>query len=341
MNRQSWQRAFDAATRSKLIHEAVLMVENSPGDFSESFGYGGRDVDSPMIMASVTKMFTTACVLKICEDGRLSLDDKIAPYFTEEQLKGLHVYKGREYSFDLTISDLLFQTSGLPDSFEDGNTEPVLREDKYTTLADSLAETKGQTPHFIPKTSDRAHYANINFDLLGEILVNITGKPLAEIFGQIIFAPLEMTHTYLVVDENDFVPHTYNGKQKLKFPKTIASSGAAGGCVSTPRDLMVFSKGFWNGTLFNKAVFEQLAVYKGMQANKGPIHYGGGYMQIPLGGFTTLFMGKGELLGHSGSTGSFAFYHPEKDLHFVGDLTQVKNPARPIRLVMRLAMMAD
>lgn len=69
-----------------------------------------------------------------------------------------------------------------------------------------------------------------------------------------------------------------------------------------------------------------------------PINYGGGYMQIPLGGLYTMFMGSGELLGHSGSTGSFAFYHKEKDLYFVGDVNQMSNPALPIRLVMQLAM---
>jgi len=61
-------------------------------------------------------------------------------------------------------------------------------------------------------------------------------------------------------------------------------------------------------------------------------------MQIPLNGAATLFMGKGELLGHSGSSGSFAFYYPEKNLYIVGDLNQLDNPALPIRLVMRLAM---
>jgi CubicO group peptidase (beta-lactamase class C family) len=329
---------FDGITKSSQIHEAVLFVENFNGDFSEGFGYGGRDLDTPMIMASITKMFTTACVLKLCEERQISLNNKIARYFDEEQLKGLHVYKRREYSFDLTISDLLFQTSGLPDSFEAGNTDSFIQGDTYTAFIDVLAETKKQKPHFAPNTGNKAYYANINFDLLGEILVKVTGKPLIEIYNRVIFTPLGLTHSYLAASENDFVPYVYYGKQKLERPKTITSSGAAGRCISTPRNLMAFSKGFWNGSLFDKAVFEQLAVYKGLQAAKGPVNYGGGYIQIPLGGLTTLFMGKGELLGHSGSTGSFMFYYPEKGLHFTGDLVQFKNPALPIRLVIKLAM---
>lgn len=60
-------------------------------------------------------------------------------------------------------------------------------------------------------------------------------------------------------------------------------------------------------------------------------------MKIPLGGLVTLFMGKGELLGHSGSTGSFAFYYPAWDLFLVGYVNQMANPALPVRLVVRLA----
>ena len=339
MDRKSIQKIFDGTTKSSQIHEAILFVENSNGSFSEGFGYGGRDLDTSMIIASITKMFTTACVLKLCEEGQISLKDKIALYFDVEQLKGLHVYKGREYSFDLTISDLLFQTSGLPDSFEAGNIDSVLQNDIYTTFAESLAETKKQKPHFAPNTGNKAYYANINFDLLGEILVKVTGKSLVEIYKQMIFVPLGLSHTYLIVGENDFVPHVYYDGQKFERPKTFASKGASGGCISTPRDLITFSKSFWGGSLFDKTVLKLLAVYKGVQANKGPIKYGGGYMQIPLNGITTLFMGKGELVGHSGSTGSFMFYYSEKDLHFVGDLAQFKNQALPIRLVMRLAMM--
>lgn len=50
-------------------------------------------------------------------------------------------------------------------------------------------------------------------------------------------------------------------------------------------------------------------------------------------------MGKGELIGHTGSTGSFAFYYPLKDLFIVGDVNQMANPALPIRLIIKLAMM--
>lgn len=88
----------------------------------------------------------------------------------------------------------------------------------------------------------------------------------------------------------------------------------------------------------NKTVFHELDSVNKLQASMFPIHYGAGYMKVPLNGLATLFMGKGELIGHSGSTGSFAFYYPREDLLFVGDVNQMANPALPIRLAMRLAI---
>ncbi len=214
----------------------------------------------------------------------------------------------------------------------------IVQGDTFLTFEQILAETKSLMPRFAPNTAGKAYYANINFDLLGEILEMITNLPLADVYKRFIFEPLNLHNTYLPVSDTDFVPHIFYKSKKLERPKLIASCRASGGGVSTARELMVFSKGFWQGKLFDKTVFKRLCVYRRVQANKGPVCYGGGYMRIGLGGLNTCFMGKGELLGHSGSTGSFAFYYPPKDLHMVGDLAQLANPALPIRLVMKLAM---
>ena len=335
---QDIQARFDKTTESSQVQEAVLFVENTTGDFSVSFGYGGRSINSPMIAASITKLFTTTCIIKLYEQDRLKLNDRISLYIKDEILDGLHIIKGNDYSRDLTISDLLFQTSGLPDYFEKLVKDTVLREDKYFTFEQYIGEIKKLKPIFAPNTGNRAYYSDINFDLLGEILEKITGLPLAAIYKDYIFIPLGMNNTYLPVSENDFVPYVIYKSNKLERPKFIASCRASGGCVSSARDLMIFSKAFWSGKLFDKKIFEELSNFKNLQADMGPVKYGGGYMMISLGGFNTMFMADGELLGHSGSTGSFLFYYPQKDLHFVGDLAQFAKPSLPIRFVMQLAI---
>lgn len=332
---------FNKTTSSKLIHECVLLVENSTGDLSYQNGYGGRDVDSPLLMASITKLFTTACILILLEQGKLTLEDKVTKYFDSQLLSRLHVYKDQEYTSTLTLHDLLFQTSGLPDVFEESSNslkKRVIGEDYGVQFDEIIELTKQLKPHFAPNKKNRAHYADVNFDMFGEIIENLTGLTLADAYKQLIFNPLELHHTYLPVHEQEFIPNIYYKDTAIHRPQYIRSCRASGGGISTARELMIFLKGFFGGRLFDPAVFRKLEVYNKLQASMYPIQYGGGYMRIPMKGLTTMFMGKGELVGHSGSSGSFAFYYPHKDLFIVGDVNQVATPVLPIRLVMRLAM---
>ncbi|CAM3184133.1 serine hydrolase domain-containing protein [Filibacter tadaridae] len=341
IQKQKLKKIFEKTTKNNLIHESVLLIENSNGDFSYHNGYGGKKTDTPFLLASITKLFTSTCILILREQGKLSLDDKIAKYFQEDTLRDLHVYKGQEYSMDLTLSNLLFHTSGLPDVIEEGSSKAkkrVIDKDRKIGIDEIIIKTKQLKPHFAPDNGKKAHYANINFDILGKVIEIVTDSTLEDVYKQYIYDPLGLKNTYLPIDENDFVPFVYYKDTSLYRPKMVRSIRASGGCISTARDLMIFIKAFFGGRLFNKAVFRGLDINNKLQATMSPIHYGAGYMRIPLGGLATLFMGKGELLGHSGSTGSFAFYHPVSDLFFVGDVNQIANPALPVRLAMRLAM---
>jgi CubicO group peptidase (beta-lactamase class C family) len=337
-NKEIIEKKFNAATRSKKIHEAVLLVENTQGDFSVNCGYGGKDIHSPMFTASVTKLFVTSCILILREQNKLSLDNKISDYLDKSIPEGLHVYKGKEYSQSLTISDLLFQTSGLPDGLIEGGFLNLLtKNDMDVSFETVLDKTKALHPHFAPNTPKKAYYSDMNFRLLCEIIEKVSGAPYAQAFQDFVFAPLGMYNTYLPAKSDDFTPKIYYKNDILYRPKYLTDSYNYD-AVSTAVDLMRFLKAFFGGALFSKDIFEKLSVYRKLQMTMGPIYYGGGYMQIPLCSILTLYMGKGELIGHSGHTGSFAFYYPHRDLYFVGDVNQMANPGLPVQLVMKLAM---
>lgn len=334
-------KIFNQAIKSKQIHECVLFLENTNGSFSYKNEYGDKNIDSPLLMASITKLFTTTLILSLREQGKLSLDDKVTRFFDNSTLSKLHVFEGQEYSSELTISSLLFQTSGLPDAFEEGKNnlkKRALHEDIHINFDEIMTLSKQLKPRFAPDTIKRAHYADVNFDILGKIIETITDSSLEDVYQSIIFEPLGLVKTYLANNEHDFVPNIYYKENTISRPKFIKSCRASGGGISTARELMVFIKAFFRGQLFNNEIFHQLEKYHKLQISMYPIQYGGGYMRIPLNGLPTFFMGKGELVGHSGSTGSFAFYYPEKDLFLVGDVNQFANPALPIRLAMRLAI---
>jgi len=331
-------KVFYSSVGSKQIHDAVLLVENSSGDFSVNFEYGGKTIDTPIQAASVGKLFTTACILFLQEQKKLSLDSPVADYFDKNIFKGIHKYKGVDYSYNLKLYDLLFQTSGLPDYESDGGiVERAIKEDFEISTRELIEITRTLKPRFSP-LGIKAYYSDLNFHLLGEIIESITQSPLEDVFHDYLFKPLGLTKTYVPVND-DFVPNIYYKNQSLHRPKLIMSLHGGGNTVTTARDLMKFLKAFFDGYFFPKTNFEQLSNYRKLQLTMGPICYGGGHMQIPLNSIMTLFMGKGELLGHSGSTGSFAFYYPHKDLFFVGDTNQMAKPGLPIRLVMKLAVL--
>ena len=257
-------------------------------------------------------------------------------YFDKSTFNGLHKYKGVDYSHKLTLSNLLFQTSGLPDyEAEGGIMERATKEDFAVSTAELIKITKNLKPRFAP-LGKKAFYSDLNFQLLGEIVEKVTQMPMEEVFRDYLFKPLNLTNTYVPVND-DFVPNIYYKNQSIHRPKLLMSLRGGGNAITTARELMVFLKAFFNGRFFPKSLFEKLSVYRRM-GTMSLIFYGGGYMQVPLGNIFTLFMGKGELIGHSGATGSFAFYYPHKDLYFVGDVNQVSNPALPYQLILKLAM---
>lgn len=344
IQKQKFQKIFENVTKKKYIHEAVLLVENSDGDVSYSYGYGDKDIDTPFLMASITKLFTTSCIFMLIEQGKLSLEDEVAKFLDKELIQNLHIYKGQDYSDRLTISHLLTHTSGLRDVFEEGNIKSRVQAihdgGLFQDFHEIIVKTKDIKPHFAPGMGNRAHYVNINFGILGEIIEKVTDSPLKDVFKRFITDPLELENTYLPTDEHDVVPKIYYKDTVIHRPEfmKVGSIGASGGCISTARDLMVFIKAFFEGKLFNEAFFDKLQVSNRLQLPMTPIRYGGGYMRIPMNGLTTFFMGKGELIGHSGSTGSLAFYYPNKDMFFVGDVNQMMSPAIPVRLALQLAL---
>lgn len=109
----------------------------------------------------------------------------------------------------------------------------------------------------------------------------------------------------------------------------------ASGGVTTPRELMTFIKAFWNGKLFDKTLFLRQTQGNPLQISFYPIQYMSGYMKIIV---SYPFGEKYTLLGHSGSTGSFAFYCPEKELFYVGDIPEISSPSTCVRFVIRAAL---
>ncbi len=119
----------EAMPENEPLFQAILTKQPIKKVFGASFaikhgdqvwsGHAGNFThDQPYFIASTTKLFTTAIVLKLRAEGKLTLDDHIAKHLDPAILARLHVFKGHDYSQEITIRHLLGHTSGLPDYFQ-------------------------------------------------------------------------------------------------------------------------------------------------------------------------------------------------------------------------------
>ena len=302
---------------------------------------GSFENDEQYFIASTTKLFVTSIILKLVAEGKLSLEDSISKFLDEQTMKGLHVFKGTDYSDQITVKNLLAHTSGIPDYFqnkgESGKSleyEIIKGNDQFWTFEQAIQRSKEMKPLFAPDAKGKAHYSDANFQLLGRIIENITGKSLSENCQELIFQPLNLTKTYLYTDISDNKPKTLYYKQnELVIPKAMTSFGADGGIVSTSQELLTFIEAFFNGILFPKEYLKDLQEWNRIFS---PLKSGVG---IHLFKLPWIFNPTGlipELLGHSGLSGALAYYSPKEDLYIVGTVNQVAYPSTSFKVAIKL-----
>lgn len=305
--------------------------------------------DTPYFIASISKTYTAAIIMKLYEEGKLNLDAPIADYLPESVWRGIHVYKGRDYSQELKVYQLVSQTSGLPDYFEDkprgGRSlyEDIKAGalDRAYTLDDVLDRVRTLTPKFEPdaKEGRKAHYADTNYHLLGVIIQAVTGQSYADNLSKYITAPLGLRHTYAFdasQASNKPKPATLYFKDRvLDVPLFFSSHVPEGGIVATARENMCFLRAFFAGELFDKKHFERMT--RQWNGIFFPLQYGYGLMRFKLPRLLSPFQPVPGFIGHSGSSGSFAFYSPERQLYLVGTVNQTSAPNKPYQMMMQLA----
>jgi len=302
---------------------------------------GNLTIEQPYFIASTTKLFTTAIILKLRAEDRLCLDDKISKYIDNSILSGILIYKGKDYSEELTIKHLLSHTSGLPDYFQGKGTtgkslENEITEcnDQFWTFEQAIGRTKLMAPLFAPGTKGKANYSDANFQLLGKIIENITHKSYSINCQDIIIEPLGLTKTYLYEDSTDKTPKTlYYKSHELNIPKAMTSFGADGGIVSTSSDMLIFIEGFFTGKLFPSNYMDELQEWNRIFF---PMRSG---MGIHLFKLPWIFNPTGAVpyfIGHSGLSGALAYYSPKENIFIVGTVNQVAHPDISFKTMIKL-----
>jgi len=328
----SLQRLLEKEQAQSNANALLLRVESGDADLTFDGSAGDTEPGVRFPIASISKTFTAALTLKLADLGQLDLDQTVQSALPYRDLSDLHVIKGLAHGPNLTIRHLLFQTSGLADYFEGGvEADMIHNKDRTIDLATVLEMARALPPMAAPD-SGKAYYSDTNFQLLGAVLEAVSGKPYARLLHNCICDPLGLRQTTTFDAENPPLP-LFHKSQLLTLPKSLASMDPDGGLVSTPEELIGFLRGFLGGRLFDPVWLDEVRNWKPVFF---PLQYGGGLMRFQLPRWMTLWRPTPELIGHLGSSGSFAFYAPERDIYLAGSFNQTDLPRRPVGFMLKV-----
>ena len=327
---------MDSSVDDEKVFGSVMRIESKDKSLQYETARGNLNIDDVFCAGSITKLFTATIIFQLVEEEMIDLNDTLDIFLTEDELDGLHYYSGNNYGALITIEQLISQTSGLPDHYlEEVNGRSLFEEikenDRKFEFEEFLQRSKMLEPHFINGTAGKAYYTDINFDILGVIAERVTGSNLNDLFTWRIFEPLNLENTSLAVEDSQYAPVHLNG-EIFEINLAKSSMQANGGIISNTHDMMIFLRAFMEGELFPVFYLEN-GEWNDIQFDHH--QYKNGMMRFQITGFWSIF-GDYELIGHSGSTGGFAFYSPEKEVYIVGTTNQASDPSLQYRLVYQL-----
>lgn len=271
-----------------------------------------NSADAVFHVASVTKQFTAAAILKLCEEKKLNLDDTLSKYFP-----------GYKAGADISIHNLLSMQSGIPDFVRvyDENGDETKSESQI--VIDGVEEDNSAQENrdairawiysqkLLFKQGERYSYSNSNYFLLGEIIEQVSESTYFDYLKTNYFEPLEMTTAGF--DENfdvsgATVAKGYNNTGLVSeiygYPGVSFGSGDM---MASPKDLFKWSVALHGGRVLGAESLQKMTE-KYVDCGDGT-SYGYGLMILdnPSG---TIYM-------HSGATPRFfsaVLYLPQKEL---------------------------
>jgi D-alanyl-D-alanine carboxypeptidase len=207
--------------------------------------------DSIFRIGSVTKQFTAAVLLQLQEEGKLSLDDKLAKY-----------YPDFPRAADITLQQMLHHTSGIHSYTDD---EGFAKEGMVKRTTDEMVTYIAKLPKvqdFEPGTD--WYYSNSAYFILGGVIEKVTGQKLADVLQARLFKPLGLTHTALD-DEAEIVIGRvagYGATAPGKFTNAAYLSmtipGAAGSMRSSAGDLVKWNAALYGGKVLKPASLQAM-----------------------------------------------------------------------------------
>jgi D-alanyl-D-alanine carboxypeptidase len=286
-----FQQVLDSVCQKNKIKgiSAAIMIPNEgiwTGVYGESHSGVPITKDMYLPIGSNTKTYVAAMMLKLQEDGLLSLDDTIGKWFQNVP----------NVNGQITIRQMLNHTSGLYSYTDTSAFFTALNSDYTKVWQPEEMLPFISTPEFAPGTS--WSYSNTNYLLAGLIIKQIRNESLAESVRKMILNPQGFSHTatYPAEKAGITIPHGWSTDgnpaqltdmmDAYNYDNTafLSMATSAGALVANAEDLVKFWDALMTGKIINSNSLAEMKTLVKLNANNG---YGLGVMWLrPLNGRT-------------------------------------------------------
>ncbi|RYJ40897.1 Beta-lactamase [Flavobacterium anhuiense] len=261
---------------NNTMNGSFLVAKNGQILFEKYNGFANKNEgtkitpETPVQIASVSKVLTATAVLKLVNAGKIDLDQKVNT-----------ILKTFPYE-ECTIRMLLDHRTGMRNyAYFTDRDKSIWDRHNQLTNKDILNILATKDIGLESRTGTRFSYCNTNYAMLALIIEKITGLSYKEAMSEMIFKPLGMTHTYVFDDDKDrkkIVPSYKGNGVEIGFDYLDNVYGDKN-VFSTARDLLKFDRARQSPDFLKPELLKQ--VYTGYSnERKGTKNYGLGIRMI-------------------------------------------------------------
>jgi CubicO group peptidase (beta-lactamase class C family) len=263
---------FNKVIKDNSPGASVLVAKDGKIIYQKGFGYADVGnhipftIETKSRIGSITKQFIASAILKLQEEGKISVNDKLSKFIPDFPRDD-----------EVTIHHLLTHTSGIHSFTEKAD---FMKNATVEIKSEDMINSIKKDPYdFNP--GEKFLYNNSGYFILGYIIEKISGESYENYMKKIFFDPLGMkdtgVHNSHTIYEHEAYGYSYDGKFQKAINWDMSQAGGAGSIYSTVGDLYRWNEGIFNGKVLSKASLD--SAFTSVKLNDGstPKDIGGGY----------------------------------------------------------------
>jgi len=219
--------------KQKIVGLSLAVIRNGKPVVNKGYGLANVELNIPVTsesvirLGSVSKQFFTTAIMKLMEEGKLSIEDPVHKFFPDAP----------ETWRLIKIKNLMSHTSGLQ---REG---PAYDNFKIQPDLDIIKSAYKLPLDF--KTGEKYQYSNLAYFILAEIIKQVSGMPWQDYIHDKLFVPAGMNNSYLT-DFYSIIPNRANGymhnQDTLINATAMYAIRPSGGFLSTSSDMIKWEK---------------------------------------------------------------------------------------------------